>query len=934
MMKEMDEQSLSLHDNNFEYKKLRKKLIDRILELGDVFNMDILTTHQAIKYMEVMLHFINFYQRNNRTQRLPSDPKPVREVVPKTSAFYGKDTSNRVKALTTVKKELLMITWLLVAAKFNERDENLVHIGELQKECKYTFTYKNITSCEAKILQELNWNMMIQTPLHFIKLFYSTGVVFASDNYFDEISKTEINFGHKESDEVLILECLRSVRKYWDYFANLAVHDYFMLKFKERTIALACIISARKVSKVQPEYSEHFFKIYGISNEEVQPAFERIWNFYQECISDMHPKDTTDISPAKFNENRKLLREQNDEYRTPTSDIKKAYLMPKKIKTNKISFSDLETPQERGKDSSLKVKVANVQGFSDLFPIVEETQKDSQAPSQNLDSVDHKTYQNGDTSKMIQDAIKNNRRLGLYKASSTSIDSDSHLSQNMLALNPLSPNEKPHLRQGNCINRLPASHISHPSFGERSEILPNNSEQELLKHSNRVPMNEKQAHQREVHAQNKSNRRNRKERLKSAHSSQRENQTQNESSKPKSFTMKKIISKVVPKIYGTSGEKFQTLSYESGKSKIQNMLEQISSVQVEDLKKESLQGQSKPEGYSLYGPLLKRKPFKGKSSFIDTDKAKLTMNHVYSSNDLKIENLQIETRNWLNTGTGTTSAYFESVFSGKNTTASGENSEQDKIKFRENIDTDAENLKNDLYFKSNKGTDENSSSQNNIKRGKSWDNRRGRKSRNLERRMMQNSSSKLKPQDSNNNIVISDNTNWGSSGSKSPNNDPKWSIENKSSFNTKKTISKRILGEEKANQIYTEKLGKNFKVDSKNQLFGLEGECSRTFIRKSYKVHDISTYSSQQDKFDHDGIPNMNSTKTRAGKGIQNSSFSKKNSVDHATDLQVKERYLERKKQFKKPKISTKSGLTLRKEVSAPNMSLRYKGASIYMKSN
>lgn len=110
MMKEMHEQSIPLHDNNFEYKKLRKKLIDRIFELGDAFNMDILTLHQAIKYMEVMLHFINFYQRNNRTQRLPSDPKPVREVVPKTSVFFGKDTSNRVKALTTVKKELLMIT--------------------------------------------------------------------------------------------------------------------------------------------------------------------------------------------------------------------------------------------------------------------------------------------------------------------------------------------------------------------------------------------------------------------------------------------------------------------------------------------------------------------------------------------------------------------------------------------------------------------------------------------------------------------------------------------------------------------------------------------------------------------------------------------------------------------------------------------------------
>lgn len=99
-------------------------------------------------------------------------------------------------------------------------------------------------------------------------------------------------------------------------------------------------------------------------------------------------------------------------------------------------------------------------------------------------------------------------------------------------------------------------------------------------------------------------------------------------------------------------------------------------------------------------------------------------------------------------------------------------------------------------------------------------------------------------------------------------------------------------------------------------------------------MHDISGYSSQQDKYDHEGIPNMNSTKARASKNIQNSSFSKKKSVDVVAELQARERYLERKKQFKKSMISTKSGITLHKETSAPNMSLRYKGASAYMKSH
>lgn len=93
-----------------------------------------LTIHQGIKYLEIMLHFINFYQRNNRPPRVPCDPKPAKEVVPKTSIYFGKDTSPRIKSLTAVKKELLMISCLLIAAKFNEQDENTVKIKELQNE--------------------------------------------------------------------------------------------------------------------------------------------------------------------------------------------------------------------------------------------------------------------------------------------------------------------------------------------------------------------------------------------------------------------------------------------------------------------------------------------------------------------------------------------------------------------------------------------------------------------------------------------------------------------------------------------------------------------------------------------------------------------------------------------------------------------------------
>jgi len=65
--------------------------------------MDLLTCHLSLKYLEIILHFISFYRRNNKVQKLPSDPKPIKEIVEKSSPFFGKDTSLTVKALSTEK---------------------------------------------------------------------------------------------------------------------------------------------------------------------------------------------------------------------------------------------------------------------------------------------------------------------------------------------------------------------------------------------------------------------------------------------------------------------------------------------------------------------------------------------------------------------------------------------------------------------------------------------------------------------------------------------------------------------------------------------------------------------------------------------------------------------------------------------------------------
>jgi hypothetical protein len=123
--------------------------------------------------------------------------------------------------------------------------------------------------------------MMLQTPLHYVTLFQSSGILFASDSFTDgttgeivECKELNDNYSHAK------IQILEDLKHYAKYFANLALHDYFLLQFKEEIIALACVMCARRICKVTSEYSENFMKMYEISNDEVDPAFQRLWTFH------------------------------------------------------------------------------------------------------------------------------------------------------------------------------------------------------------------------------------------------------------------------------------------------------------------------------------------------------------------------------------------------------------------------------------------------------------------------------------------------------------------------------------------------------------------------------------------------------------------------------------------------------------------------------
>jgi site-specific DNA-cytosine methylase len=274
----------------------------------------------------------------------------------------------------------------------------------------------------------------------------------------------------------------------------------------------------------------------------------------------------------KLPESRNLLRNKRSSCQTPVSETKKNLsLMPEKIKSNKITFSDLETPQERTKVGAFADKDKKLQGFSDLFPIAEEASKNT--PSAKPSPAPTSERKDSMISAKVSKAVKQ-KKPALYKASSQILDSENTGTLNFNRKDSGKPDMdsarkadlKPHQIETNYLD----GEMVTLTIETRLPPKTANTSKEA-----RVGMQNRQSHARGGQkGQNKSMRRNRKERLASAHSQKRLETSQQPKVKPKHFGMKQATSRVKPKICGNN-ESFTTKNGVKGSEKIKDMLNQI-----------------------------------------------------------------------------------------------------------------------------------------------------------------------------------------------------------------------------------------------------------------------------------------------------------------------------------------------------------------------
>lgn len=93
-----------------------------------------------------------------------------------------------------------LTTCFLVASKYDEIDDRLVFINDVQSYYKKQTgtlksmggspSYDEIVECERRLLKFFEWDLGFVMPIHFIEMFLANGVLFESE-YNKNISKTK-----------------------------------------------------------------------------------------------------------------------------------------------------------------------------------------------------------------------------------------------------------------------------------------------------------------------------------------------------------------------------------------------------------------------------------------------------------------------------------------------------------------------------------------------------------------------------------------------------------------------------------------------------------------------------------------------------------------------------------------------------------------------
>ena len=207
--------------------KYRRFLVDWMCEAGDEFGLHISTMHVAVMFLDRILHKVQVERHE---------------------------------------LQLVAIACILIAAKYEEVEEVVPTLSEMNRHTQWAFSAESIQHMEFEVLRKLDWCLGTFTPLHFASYYMSKGVLFEADTM---------------HGRPLAQKVPKYMKRYVEFFADLCLQDYAFQRFSPSMMAAAIVMASRKALGIQPLWREELSQNTRYIKNDINPCFKAVWGCYR-----------------------------------------------------------------------------------------------------------------------------------------------------------------------------------------------------------------------------------------------------------------------------------------------------------------------------------------------------------------------------------------------------------------------------------------------------------------------------------------------------------------------------------------------------------------------------------------------------------------------------------------------------------------------------
>jgi len=223
--------SPSSYNPNASFLPYRRYLVDWMSDIGEQFRLHSTTIHVAVLFLDKI--------------------------------FRSSDIARS-------QWQLMATACLSVASKYEEAEEHCPPIPELLRCTKLNnagHTSLSFREGECEVLRRLGWKLRAFPALHVAHYFLSKGVVLEDDLW---------------QGRELISKIPKYVKKYAEFFCNLALQDYAFQQYLPTQLGAAVILASRVALQLEPRWRPELIRLTGYEEEEIVPIFNHVWTYYEE----------------------------------------------------------------------------------------------------------------------------------------------------------------------------------------------------------------------------------------------------------------------------------------------------------------------------------------------------------------------------------------------------------------------------------------------------------------------------------------------------------------------------------------------------------------------------------------------------------------------------------------------------------------------------